>query len=278
MNDIDLDHLQQWIGHTETVSDIITSSLVDRFKAIFFDSLWQVEGGVPLGLHWCLAPIAISGNDLGDDGHPKRGGFLPPVPLPSRMWAGGELRFHSVLREGDNVTRNSRIANVALKNGKSGPLVFVTVEHECGVGGRLAISERQDIVYKQASPKYSASQSETMDMPSDPDAIRVDEVTLFRYSALTFNGHRIHYDRDYARNVEGYPGIVVHGPLQATLLMNYAAHQCNGVPARFSYRGIAPLFGQTSFRLQINNSINGGDVWCEDLTGNTTMQADYDKA
>lgn len=275
MSDIDLDHLQQWIGHTETVNDVITTSLVDRFRATVFDGLWQVEGGVPLGLHWCLAPVAIPGNALGEDGHPKRGGFLPPVPLPSRMWAGGELRFHSVLREGDNVTRKSRIADVALKNGKSGPLVFVTVEHECRVDDRLVISERQDIVYKQASPKNTLSQPETMDAPDEPGVIRLDEVTLFRYSALTFNGHRIHYDQDYARNVEGYPGIVVHGPLQATLLMNRAAHLCGGIPKQFSYRGGAPLFAHAPFKIHSAETKGGGDIRCADLSGRTTMQASY---
>ena len=162
-------------------------------------------------------------------------------------------------------------------------LVFVAIEHEYSVKGRVVITERQDLVYKNLVVKNSRSRSadlnsEIVKIRLAPDIIYIDEVTMFRYSALTFNGHRIHYDRDYAKFEEGYSGLVVHGPLQATLLMNSAAQQCDGIPAHFSYRGIAPLIDKTPFRIKTNNSTNGGDVWCEDLTGNTTMQAKYSKA
>jgi len=283
MTDIDIDHLNQWIGRTETRTDVVTASLIERYRATIFDHLWPTGDAAPMGLHWCLAPIAIAGNELGHDGHPQKGGFLPPIPLPSRMWAGGEVRFHSPLMEGDSVNRNSRIASITQKTGSSGPLVFVAVEHEYSVGDRVAISERQDLVYKHSAPKNTGSSAENKKPPTVPDAIIMDEVTLFRYSALTFNGHRIHYDRDYARSEEGYPGLVVHGPLQATLLMNHAAHLCEGIPARFSYRGVSPLFDHTPFQLKAaestdRSSPDAGKVWCEDLTGKVTMQADYSKA
>jgi len=275
MESPDIDHLKTWIGETETVEDQITDSLIDRFRATFFDKLWPTGDAAPLGLHWCLAPPAAPGNALGPDGHPKRGGFLPPVPLPSRMWAGGELTFHQPLRTGDRVTRHSRIENVTLKQGRSGPLVFVTIEHQCSVDGQLAVFERQDIVYKQAAEKSSVAPIDTPKPSVAADALTANAVDLFRYSALTFNGHRIHYDREYAQREEGYPGLVVHGPFQGTLLMNRAAELCRGVPARFSFRGLAPLFDQSPFWLREEVTADGGEVWCEGPDGKVTMKAEF---
>lgn len=277
MNKSDMDLLEPWIGRTESRSDVISASLIAKYRATFSDHLWSTGEAAPLGLHWCLAQVAVAGSELGKDGHPTKGGFLPPVPLPSRMWVGGELQFRSDLREGNIVNRNSRISNITLKSGKSGPLVFVSVEHEYMVQGRLAIWERQDLVYKNLASKKIDLNPKIEKNQSAPDIISIDEVTMFRYSALTFNGHRIHYDRDYAKFEEGYPGLVVHGPLQATLLLNRAALQCEAVPSGFSYRGISPLFDHIPFRIKTTNSTKGGDVWCEDLTGNTTMQAKYTK-
>jgi len=275
MDSLDIDHLKTWIGQTETVEDQITASLIDRFRATFFDKLWPTGDDAPLGLHWCLAPPAAPGNALGPDGHPKRGGFLPPVPLPSRMWAGGELTFHEPLRVGDRVARNSRIENVTLKQGKSGPLVFVTIEHQCSVEGQLAVAERQDIVYKRAAAKPSNAPIAKLVEPPPADALTVGPVELFRYSALTFNGHRIHYDREYAQVDEGYPGLVVHGPFQGTLLMNRAAQLCGSVPARFSFRGLAPLFDQSPFWLREKTTADGGEVWCEGPDRKVTMKAEF---
>lgn len=277
--DLDMEHLQSWVGSTESVTDQVTDSLIDRFCATFYDKLWPMEGGVPLGLHWCLAPPAAPGDLLGADGHPKRGGFLPPVPLPSRMWAGGELLFHDLFRAGDKVSRCSEVKNVVLKEGSSGPLVFVTLEHLCSVGDRLIITERQDLVYKNANPK----QAELAGAQADPvggetrqsGSHAVNSVDLFRYSALTFNGHRIHYDRDYACGEEGYPGLVVHGPFQTTLLMNRAAELCGGVPARFSFRGVAPLIEGVDFQIKEALDGDGGALWCETTGGKRTMKAEY---
>ena len=163
--------------------------------------------------------------------------------------------------------------------GRSGPLVFVTVEHQCYAGEKLAITERQDLVYKQANPKLANLESfDPESISKDREGfIRVNSVELFRYSALTFNGHRIHYDRDYTRREEGYAGLVVHGPFQTTLLMNHAASLCDGVPARFSFRGVAPLIEQTQFQIcqQLASDDQSGELWCELDNGQTTMQAKY---
>ena len=151
MTPLDIDHLRGWIGKTEAHSDVVTASLIDRFRATFGDHLYPTGDTAPLGLHWCLAPMTAPPGQIGADGHAKRGGFLPPVPLPSRMWAGGEVQFHAPLRDQDHVTRHSRITDVSLKTGKSGALVFVTVEHDCMVADALTTREIQNNVYKDKS-------------------------------------------------------------------------------------------------------------------------------
>ena len=195
LDDIDLDHLRGWVGREEVAKDTVTAGLIARFRATLGGWLFDTGDDAPLGLHWCLAPPALSLEALGPDGHAARGGFLPPVPFPSRMWAGGALAFHGPLRAGEDVTRHSRIASVEGKEGRSGPLVFVAVKHTIAVGDRTAITERQDLVYRPAQtlggPQDHAPQTGV------PGSFTGDPVTLFRYSALTFNGHRIHYDRPY---------------------------------------------------------------------------------
>ncbi|MGC2781762.1 MAG: MaoC family dehydratase N-terminal domain-containing protein, partial [Bradyrhizobium sp.] len=208
---------------------------------------------------------------LGPDGHPTRGGFLPPVPLPRRMWAGGEVQFIDPLRVGDLATRVSTISDVSLKSGSTGQLCFVAVEHVVTTPRGTAIRERQDIVYRdmggaQAAPAKAppvAQHSETH--VSDP-------VLLFRYSALTFNGHRIHYDRDYVTKVEGYPGLIFHGPLQAALLVEFAARLKGKAPATFSYRGVQPLFEGSEFSVNANVIDAGLDVWIANAERQPTMK------
>ncbi len=234
----DIDHLRTWIGRQEEARDILSPGLVARYRATLAGWLHESGDGVPPGLHWCLAPAAVPPAELGPDGHPRRGGFLPPVPYETRMWAGGEIRFHAPLRVGDTVLRRSRIDDVTAKAGRSGPLVFVTVAHRHEVAGALRVEERQDIVYR---PATGAGRPEPVRAPVPPGAFVCDPVTLFRYSALTFNGHRIHYDHPYVTGAEGYPGLVVHGPLQATLLMNAAAARAGTAALRFAYRGLSPL-------------------------------------
>ena len=194
-----------------------------------------------------------TGRCLGPDGHAAKGGFLPPVPLPRRMWAGGEIETASGLRAGDAVTRTETVRDVAFKSGRSGSLCFVTVDHTVATGRGVAIRERQDIVYREAA----GAQTGTSAAPErdDPEAyaaiwdVSATPTLLFRYSAMTFNGHRFHYDQPYATRVEGYADLVVHGPMQATLLMNLAATLLGHGPRKFAYRGVSPMTANQIFRV-----------------------------
>ncbi len=285
MSVIDIEHLRQWIGREERKTDVVTPGLVERFEATLGRSACASAEGAPLAIHWCLAPPAWPAGELGRDGHPARGGFLPPVPLPRRMWAGGKLELHAPLRTGVEVTRASRIADVVLKSGRSGELVFVAVNHRIVCDGVTVITERQDIVYRaaerpsppaadQAASAGAKPQSRSGRVPDLTETVDATTTMLFRYSALTFNGHRIHYDVEYARREEGYPGLVVHGPLQATLMLHMAARINGGAPPRlFTYRGVAPLFHGGSFTVNGAGSTDGLELWCADADGRTTMVA-----
>ena len=281
MGDIDIEHLRQWIGRVERQADVITRGLVDRFHATLGASAFRQAGEAPLAIHWCLSPPAVGPDALGPDGHPARGGFLPPVSLPRRMWAGGQLDLLSPLPVGAEVTRVSRIADVVHKAGRSGDLVFVTLDHAIECDGRTAVRERQDIVYRAAAGPGAPTAGETPGPspiePRKPELSETIEATttlLFRYSALTFNGHRIHYDVDYARQAEGYPGLVVHGPLQATLMLHLAARISGGrAPNGFAYRGVSPLFHGAPFTVNAVKTDEGLDLWCADSTGCPTMTA-----
>lgn len=279
MSEIDIHHLRQWIGREERQEDVITQGLVDRFHATLGGSACRVEGEAPLAIHWCLSPPAVGPDALGPDGHPARGGFLPPVPLPRRMWAGGQIDFLEPLPVGAEVTRVSRIADVVHKAGRSGELVFVTVEHAIQFAGRTALRERQDIVYRPAAgpgdqPAAPAPPTDGPRKGEFRETIEATTTLLFRYSALTFNGHRIHYDVDYARQVEGYPGLVVHGPLQATLMLHLAARTSGGrAPRRFAYRGLSPLFHGAPFTVNATTTGQGLELWCADSAGRPTMTA-----
>tara|TARA_R110002020_G_scaffold37889_5_gene114445 strand:- start:1176 stop:1997 length:822 start_codon:yes stop_codon:yes gene_type:complete len=230
-----------WIGRSETRQDVITPGLLDRFCATLDR---PVTGEIPQGLHWCLCLPDAPTAELGTDGHPKKGGFLPPIPLPRRMWASSSVAFEQPLQLGDEISRISTIASIEEKSGKSGDLVFVAIDHETHAGDRIVVRERQNIVYrKPASVPASPVGSSAAD-PSKWDwqqTILPSEPLLFRYSALTFNSHRIHYDRPYAVEEEGYAGLVVQGPLMATLLLNLAAAKLGANKlSRFSFRGQSP--------------------------------------
>jgi 3-methylfumaryl-CoA hydratase len=275
---LDLDHLRQWIGRSEQVSDIVTAQLVKGLRATLFLDIGLPEPGdaAPHTVHWCLAQPVYPMDMLGPDGHPTRGGFLPPVPLPRRMWAGGQLQFLDPLRVGDEVTRSSTIADVTLKTGSTGALCFVTVQHVITTARGVAIRDRQDIVYRDIP---SAAASPTNPAAPPPAAKHhethlADPVLLFRYSALTFNGHRIHYDRDYVTQVEGYPGLIVHGPLQAALLVECAAKLRDGAaPKTFAYRGVQPLFDGADFSVNANDTAEGLELWTAKSDGTPTMKA-----
>ena len=280
-----IDELRNWIGRTETVHDTLTPRLARELTASIggSDELPALGTPAPYAAHWLLAPHTVTAGRIGADGHPMRGGFLPPVSLPRRMWAGGSLQFHQPLRVGDAVERRTRIADVAMKSGRSGTLCFVTLEHEVFSPRGLAITERQDVVYRDLAPP-SAVVSPAIPAEGPPPAegplpewrreMRADPVLLFRYSAITFNGHRIHYDRDYAIREEFYPGLVVHGPLQATLLLGYAAEILGRHPAAFSFRGVSPLFDFQNFALMANRNESGLSLWIEAENGVRTMQAE----
>ena len=274
--DADIDRLRGWIGRQEEKSEQATPALVDRFNATF-----DLPGGArngqvaPLLIHLCLAQPTAPTAELGEDGHPARGGFLPPVPLPRRMWAGGSFRFLADIRVGETVTRRSTIGDVTFKQGRTGALCFVTVDHRIEADGREVVQERQDIVYREADKPGEAKK---LPEPAPDGAYRAVVVPsrpfLFRYSALTFNGHRIHYDRPYAREVESYPGLMVHGPLQATLLMQFAARLRRTRPARFDFRSLSPLFDDTDFALNAQDEADGGlKLWTARAGGPVAMEA-----
>ena len=236
--------LAAWIGRSTERTDVISPRMAESFLATLKPHL-AAGPGAPLGLFWCLAPDIVAREDLGNDGHPRTGIFLPAMPYPRRMWAGGELRFHAAFHVGDVVTKTSTIEDIAFKTGSSGKLAFLTFRHRYRVGDHLILDERQDVVYRDVAPSGRVTPSAVEATAPSPTAhastVELDPTLLFRYSALTFNGHRIHYDRAYATEVEGYDGLVVHGPLQATLLLNLAATAFGKCPRRFSYRGQAPL-------------------------------------
>jgi 3-methylfumaryl-CoA hydratase len=274
---LDLDHLRQWTGRTQEASDIVTAQLVKGLRATLFQEVGEPKAGdvAPFTVHWCLAQPVAPMSQLGADGHPQRGGFLPPVPLPRRMWAGGELEFVDPLRVGDDTKRTSRISDVSVKAGSSGTLCFVTVEHLITSPRGTAIRERQDIVYREMTAGATAAPK----APSPPPVAKhrethvSDPVLLFRYSALTFNGHRIHYDRDYVTKVEGYPSLIFHGPLQAALIVELAAKLSGGKPPKkLSYRGLQPLFEGGEFSVNATDNAQGMELWVANAEGQPTMK------
>jgi 3-methylfumaryl-CoA hydratase len=274
---LDIDHLRQWIGRSTEATDIVTAQLVMGLRATLFQDVGEPKTGdaAPFTVHWCLAQPVFPMAMLGPDGHPTRGGFLPPVPLPRRMWAGGEIEFLQPLRVGDESTRTSRIADVQVKTGSTGTLCFVSVEHSISSPRGVAIRERQDIVYREMTSNAPASAKSPPPPPKAQhrEAHISDPVLLFRYSALTFNGHRIHYDRDYVTKVEGYPGLIFHGPLQAAFIIEMAAKLRSGKPPKkFTYRGLQPLFEGSEFSINANETADGMELWTANAEGQPTMK------
>ncbi|MFV0512883.1 MAG: MaoC family dehydratase N-terminal domain-containing protein [Jhaorihella sp.] len=278
---MDIDHLRQWIGCQQSESELLTPMLVRKFNATFDRVSGAALGdAAPLLIHFCLAQPIAPGADLGADGHPARGGFLPPVPLPRRMWAGGAFRFHADIGIGETVTRHSTIRDVAMKRGRSGPLCFVTVDHEVTSDGRAVLSERQDIVFRDTGAPGAAEAARAPDPAPDPAPVgrhsrRIEPTAplLFRYSAMTFNGHRIHYDRPYATGVEGYAGLVVHGPMQATLLCQMAADLRGKAPSSFRFRSLSPIFDDADFTVNAESDGEAMKLWTARAGGPVAMQA-----
>lgn len=237
------------------------------------------EAGDPLPpvWHWLYFLEAVPMREIGPDGHAKRGDFLPPVPLPRRMWAGGRFRFLAPIRIGDPIERTSEIADISLKKGRTGPLAFCTVRHTIAAGGAPCVIEEHDIVYRGA-PVPGEAPAPAQAPPEGAAfgrTITPDPVLLFRFSALTFNGHRIHYDHPYVTKVEGYPGLVVHGPLLALLLLDLVRRERpDAALSAFSFRAFRPVFDTGPF--PIAGKPDGGNLllWAEDNAGALAMRAD----
>jgi 3-methylfumaryl-CoA hydratase len=277
-----LAHLQTWVGKTETLHDVVSAAPVSGLSATLDRADAPPAPGtlLPPLWHWLYFLPQHRQSLLGTDGHAQRGGFLPPVPLPRRMWAGGRLQWKAgnPLVVGDAVQRVSRIVSVTHKAGRTGDLVFVLVKHEVHNANGLALSEEHDIVYR-ANPQPGDAVPSPQPIAQDAAwsmQIQPDDVLLFRYSALTFNGHRIHYDRRYVTEVEGYPGLIVHGPLIATMLVDLLRRNLPRAHiARFEFRAVRPVFDVAPFQVHGKPSADGKTVqlWTEDHEGWLTMQA-----
>jgi 3-methylfumaryl-CoA hydratase len=274
--------LSQWIGRAQTAVDWITPSRVAAWHATLDHVAETPRDGdaAPLGFHWTLAPQLARESDLGTDGHPRRGGFLPPIALPRRLWAGSRVAFQQPLRVGDRVERESVITAIDEKHGRSSALVFVTVRHRFTSQAGLAIEEEQDLVYREPPAPSARSADEHANANGTDGAtwqriVHPTETLLFRYSALTFNGHRIHYDRRYAEDVEGYAGLVVHGPLIATLLLDLMQTQLPAVRiARFEFKATRPTFDTSDFSVCGSPERDGEYVlWSTDNHGAKAVDA-----
>ena len=260
---LDLDHLRTWIGRSETAGEPLTPSLAQRFNATF-DQVTDTDIGAPapLMIHLCLAPQTVPTAELAEDGHAALGGFLPPVPLSHRMWAGGTLEFIDEIRIGDHVCRHSTIREVTVKEGRSGLLCFVTVDHLITAEGREVLRERQDIVYRGATGGGDAGKVAAPAPSGEHYRVVTPLATLlFRYSALTFNAHRIHYDAPHTRAEDGYPGLIVHGPMQATMLVQFASKLRGQAPVQFEFRSVSPLFDDGDFSLNAVEEDDGLRLW-----------------
>ena len=270
---------EAWIGREEESSQQISCHTAAAMAATLdMERAPQPGDPLPPGWQWLYFNPTARRSALGTDGHPRRGGFLPPIELSRRMWAGSRIRYLADLPIDAQATRRSRILKIENKVGKRGALAFVTVEHRISSGATLCISEEQDLVYREAPPPNT---------PGAPAATRHDDVAqwsrsiepdttlLFRYSALTFNGHRIHYDLAYARAEEGYPDLVVHGPLTATLLQQFALeHGAGRSLSRFEFRGVAPLFAARAFSLEGRQAEDGSlALWARGPDGDLAMSA-----
>lgn len=272
---IEPDAYQTWVGRQQESTDIIVKAPLARLAALLDrpDWPWRQLYLPPLG-HWLFhLPDALQ-SALDTDGHAKRGGFLPPIALPRRMWAGSRIRFHHEIPLGTEIVRRSVVTGINVKTNR-GCRVFVTIRHEFAAAGEIMITEDQDIVYLEEQ-RLPSNRQKCREMPS-PDAVRrvtADTVVLFRFSALTFNGHRIHYDREYATRVEAYPGLVVHGPLIATMLMDHFLRiRLNVRVLTFTFRACTPLFDGVPFDLCIAERDGEAKLWAQSLEGSVSMMA-----
>lgn len=255
------DDWASWTGRRTIREDMATARLLEEYRATLSPHLFDRAAGdlCPPGFHFGLAPAIPLATELADDASEARGIFLPPIPQPRRMWAGGLIESLAPIRIGARVRRTSTIANIRNRMGKSGALCFVSILHEIESDDLLAVRERQDLVFRDAGPVIETSTLPEVPLEGLRWMVTVTPPLLFRFSAFTFNGHRIHYDQPYAIS-EGYPGLVVHGPMQAALMLNQSSAVLGHVPPRFEYRCRAPLFDGACF--DVRSAQEGAGVIC----------------
>lgn len=264
------------IGQVEETTDTIDPWRVRAFGATLGlgDVSDAIGSDLPIGWHWGFFLPTVPRAGLGPDGHAARGGFLSSDTFARRMWAGGRVSVVQALRIGETATRRSTVLGVSEKEGKSSSLVFVTIRHDITGEEGAELSEEHDIVYRGPSKKPVVPKVAPTDAQWS-EVVTLDPVLLFRYSALTFNSHRIHYDADYCRTVEGYPGLVVHGPLTATLLLHLAARKCPSARiSDFSFRGISPLFVSEDITLAGKKTDTGATLWATNEAGGLALRAE----
>ena len=274
---IDLAHLRGWVGREQVMTQVIDPFPAQALAGLLDRPTAPSDGdALPLPWHWLYFLDTPARAATGSDGHPLRGGFLPPVPLPRRMWAAGRLQVHAPLLIGRMAQKVSTVRSLDLKEGKTGPLVFVTVDHVVRQDGHTCITEEQSIVYRDAPTALAPlplGESEPA-VPAWVYALVPDTELLFRFSALTYNAHRIHYDRDYATQVEFYPALVVHGPLLATLLLDLMQREQPGAAINgFLFRAMRPVFDGQALRVCGTPTATGAELWTSDAEGFTCMKA-----
>ena len=276
---VDIDHLRKWIGKIDNVTDYVTPIVEQRYRATLNMDIGNPKDGDPVtsGLHWMLGWNLVKNDELGVDSHPALGDFLPPVPLPRRMWAGSEIKVLKPIRVGDKVIKQSTVADIQVKEGRTGLLCFVTAEYNFLVNDEVTINEKHNIVYRDIS-KSGGGSGYSKDIPEKADLsekIFMHPTILFRYSAIGFVGHRIHYDHPYTVNEENYPGLIVHGPLQATYLLR-AAEKLMGKPVKsFTHKVMAPVFADSEYMVGVDK-MDDGSVSCWGATKEfgVTMRAE----
>jgi len=270
---------EDWIGRSRAATDQITDRQLAEFRATLGAA--HCAGDHAPGLEWCLSPEILPADQLGRDGHPRLGTVLPDLGLPRRMWAGGRIRARAPIPVGQPVTRTTTVRDIAYKQGRSGRLGFLTLSHSYASGDNILIDEEHDIVYREDSGPGSAATPPPAESWPEAERRRVETTPtlLFRYSAMTFNGHRIHYDLPYATGVEGYAGLVVHGPLLATWMQHLACDLLGAVPALFSYRGLSPLICGATALIEGRVTGQGAELRVRDAaTGTVAMQAHAERA
>ena len=254
-----------WIGTTNTTSgkiDLITAKLINSTIGKESDGQLKENGALPALWHWFAFPSPTHLSQLGEDGHPKHVGYIPPKNLTRRMWASGSLNFHSDLKIGEEIIKETTLVDIKEKKSQSGEMVFITYEHKLKTFNSLAITETQNIVYLEASDSFNPPKKRELPQPDYPkEKISISNPLLFRFSALTYNAHRIHYDLKYAQEVEKYPHLIVHGPLQALFLMQYATILKNSAPSKFSFRGVHPAFANNSMELVAKANESGLNLY-----------------